>query len=73
MFFHARRLPDGSPRQDTIAAEVDIMGRHFQEECTWAMGYVTLLERHLYDLKQRCEKCPYRNKEGSGCNDEIPE
>lgn len=73
MFFHTKRLPDDSPRMDPRSASVDIMEKHFQQECSWAMGYVTLLERHLNNLKQRCEKCPYRDQEGSGCHDEISE
>lgn len=45
----------------------------FYEEQVWATNYVHSLERRLYDLKQGCKQCPYRDKEGSGCNDEIPD
>lgn len=68
MFFHTRRMPDGSPRTNPKEAYPDILDQRFRQECAWAMGYVMLLERHLNDLKQRCKECPYRNQEGSGCS-----
>lgn len=43
----------------------------FYEEQVWAANYVHKLERRLYDLKQGCNQCPYRDQEGSGCHDEI--
>lgn len=45
----------------------------FYEEQVWAANYVHNLERRLYDLKQGCKQCPYRNQESSGCHDDVSE
>ena len=62
-------MPDGT--------ECDIfpdgLTKFFAEEAAWAEGYISLLERHLTALKNGCKQCPYRNQEGSGCHDQIPE
>lgn len=73
MFFHRKALPDGSPRLNLDQAQIDMLDKWHQQESAWASGYISLLERHLSERIERCQKCPYRNKEGSGCNDEIPD
>lgn len=71
MFGRRKRMPDGSERVETEKAQMDLLEQHFQQEVSWAWGYIQLLERHLTQLKDRCKECPYRNQEGSGCHDEI--
>ncbi len=73
MFFRRKTLPDGSPRLNLDQAQIDMLDKWHQQESAWASGYISLLERHLSERIERCQKCPYRNKEGSGCNDEIPD
>ena len=73
IFPHKKHLPDGSNREPGNDAQVDMMDKWHQQESTWAAGYILLLERHLSQRLDRCKKCPYRNQEGSGCNDEIPD
>lgn len=73
MFFHRKTLPDGTQRADPDNAQIDMMDKWHQQESAWAVGYVNLLEKHLYERLERCKKCPYRNQEGSGCNDEVPD
>lgn len=71
MLFFRKKLPDGTPRENMADATIDNFDKWYQQECTWVAGYVSILERHLSDLKQRCEQCPYRNQEGSGCNEKV--
>lgn len=73
MFFHRKQLPDGTPREAPSQAQIDMMDKWHQQECSWAIGYVNFLEKHLSERLKRCQKCPYRNQEGSQCNDEIPD
>ena len=73
MFFRRKTLPDGSARIDPDHAQIDMLDKWHQQESAWAAGYIQLLERHLAERIDRCQKCPYRNKEGSGCNDQIPD
>ena len=58
MLFRRKTLPDGSARIDPDHAQIDMLDK-------W--------HRHLAERIERCQKCPYRNKEGSGCNDQIPD
>lgn len=73
MLFCRKQMPDGSPRSNLKDAQIDQMDKWHQQESAWAAGYVNLLEKHLSERIERCKKCPYRNQEGSGCNDEIPD
>lgn len=66
-------MPDGKDRESAESAQIDMMDKWFQQESAWAIGYINLLEKHLSARIDRCQKCPYRNQEGSGCNDEIPD
>ena len=69
--FQRKSIPGGHPRNDKENAQIDMLDKWYQQEIAWAAGYTEMLERHLLHLKHRCEKCPYRNQEGSGCNEKI--
>lgn len=72
IFPHKKHLPNGAPRTDD-PAQLDMLDKWYQQESTWAAGYILMLERHLSQRLNRCKQCPYRNQQGSGCNDEIPD
>ena len=67
-----RKLPNGDDRPNLELAAIDMVDRSHQREMAWAAGQIWLMERRMYDMLERCDKCPYRNSEGSACHDEIP-
>lgn len=76
MFWEKRNslnAPEPESGSRELPGCVDLLSEWFWEESVWASNYAHELERRLYDLKQRCKKCPYRDKEGSGCHNQIPE
>ena len=66
-----RKMPDGSDRPNSEQAAIDMIDRNHQREMAWAAGQIWLMERRMYEMSERCNKCPYRDCEGSGCHDEI--
>ena len=66
-----KKMPDGSDRPNPELAAMDMLELAHQKEMTWAVGRLWALERMVYEMSERCDKCPYRNQEGSACHDEI--
>lgn len=68
------KLPTGEDIANAATKDqIIVMETWHREFYQWADSYISLLEKRIYDCVDRCKKCEYRDKEGSGCHDEVPD